>query len=285
MSYEDVFKQLEESEWAILAAAMKAGDYAFFVASGLSKEAGLPTGSEVAEKLIRIHLHADNPVEKFRKTHNFSGVLDLPIVAQLLENEIGREKLIKFLRNSINWDAAPANVHKFITLISLSMKERDKAIRIITTNYDTLVEDTFRFRRDVFVLEDHYREEAHEARPWVLKVHGCIRTNPQETIKITQTDLSQPLEPWKQEAIAECLHRKGLIVVGYGATDIHVSRIINDAIRRASESSYWISTGQPPEEVIKSLAERKGRFIPMDARTFFETARIIEQNGSMENRT
>lgn len=285
MSYEDVFKQLMESEWAILAAAMKAGDYAFFVASGLSKEAGLPTGSEVAEKLIQIHLHADDPIKKFRETHNFNGILDLPIVAQLLENEIGREKLIKFLRNSINWDAAPANVHKFITLISLSVKERDKAIRIITTNYDTLVEDSIPPRRDVFVLEEHYREEAHEARPWVLKVHGCIRTNPQKTIKITQTDLSQPLEPWKQEAIGECLHRKGLIVVGYGATDIHVSQIISDAIRKANEPSYWISTGKPPEEVIKSLAERKGRFIPMDAKTFFETARIIEQNRSMENRT
>jgi hypothetical protein len=285
MSYEDVFKELKEKEWAILAAAMKAGDYAFFVASGLSKEAGLLTGGEVAEKLIQIHLHAVDPVQKFRDTHNFGGSLDLPIVAQLLENEIGREKLIKFLRKSINWDVAPAPVHKFITLISLSMKERDKAIRVITTNYDTLVEDSLPPRRDVFVLEEHYREEAHEARPWVLKVHGCIRTSPQETIKITQTDLSQPLEPWKQEAIGECLHRKGLIVVGYGATDIHVSRIINDAIRKATESSYWISTGRPPEKVITSLAERKGRYIPMDAKTFFETARIIEQNRSIENHT
>ena len=286
MSYEDVFKQLEEVEWGVLAEDMRAGEFAFFIASGLSHEAGLPIGSELAERMIRkLHIHAYDPVLKFKETHNYSGELDLPNVTQLIEDTLGRQTLIRFLRNSTNWEVDPAYVHQFIKLLALSMRDIDKAIRLITTNYDTLIEDSLEPRRDVFVLEEHYKEGAHEARPWVLKLHGCIKTNPQETIKITQNDLSQPLASWKQEAIEECLLRKGLIVVGYGATDIHVSPIINEAVRKANKPSYWISTGQPPEEVIKSLAESKGRFIPMDAKTFFETARIIEQNRSMENRT
>lgn len=284
MSHEEVFKQLEEIEWALLAAAMKAGDYAFFIASGLSKEAGLLTGNEMAEKLIQIHVHSANPVQKFRETHSYDGALELPIVAQFIENTIGRGKLIKYLRDSINWNVSPAYVHNFIKLLVLSISERDKALRIITTNYDTLIEDSIPPRRDVFVSEEQYRE-THDTRPWVLKVHGCIVTNPEETIRITQIDLSQPLESWKQEAIEECLRRKGLIVIGYGATDIHVSRTINEAIQKANNPSYWISKGMPPEEVLRSLSEKNGRFIQMDAKDFFINARMIDQNNNMQDRT
>jgi len=285
MLYEDVFRELEEDEWGLLRTGMKAGHYVFFVASGLSKEAGLPTGSELSEKLIQnIHVRAADPIQKFRETHGYYGILDLPIVTELIESKVGRGKLIQLLQDSINWDVDPHYVHRFLFLIALEMKERQKAIRIITTNYDTLVEDSLPPRREVIVIEEQYIDAA-DARPWVLKVHGCIQTKPHETIKITQTDLLQPLEPWKQRLIEHCLRGKGLIVVGYGATDIHVSKTINESISKAKNPSYWISTGQPPEDVIKSLAERKGRFIPMDAKTFFETARIIGQNGSMENRT
>lgn len=283
MQYEDVFRELEEVEWGLLGTGMKAGHYAFFIASGLSKEAGLPTGSELSEKLIRnIHVRAANPVQKFRETHNYNGALDLPIVTELIERKEGREKLIQLLRDSINWDVDPHYAHRFLNLIALEMKERQKAIRIITTNYDTLVEDSLPPKREVIVLEEQYIE-AEDARPWVLKIHGCINTNPHVTIKITQTELEQPLDPWKQKLVEHCLRGKGLIIVGYGATDIYVSKTINEAIRTSRNPSYWISTGQPPEEVIKSLAESKGRFISMDAKTFFETARIIEQNRSMEN--
>jgi len=273
MSYERVLEPLQEEDWAILAAAMKAGAYAFFVASGLSREAGLPTGAEAAEELIRIHVHADDPIKEFREIHDLDGPLELPIVAQLLERQIGREKLIRFLRHSVNWDVSPAPVHRFITLLSLSMKERDKAVRVVTTNYDTLIEDSLPPRTDVFVLEEHYTQGAHEARPWVLKLHGCIRTSARETIRITQSDLAQPLESWKQDAMWECLQRKGLIVVGYGGTDIHVSRMISDAIQKAPERSYWVSTGQPPEDVITSLARSEGRLISMNATAFFRTAK------------
>lgn len=283
MSYEDVFRELEDEEWGLLRTGMKAGHYAFFVASGLSKEAGLPTGSELSGKLIQnIHVRAADPIQKFRETHSYHGALDLPVVTELIESKVGREKLIQLLQDSINWDVDPAYVHRFLKLITLEMKERQKAIRIITTNYDTLVEDSLPPKREVIVFEEQYIE-AEDARPWVLKVHGCINTNPHETIRITQSDLSQPLEPWKQKLIEHCLRGKGLIVVGYGAMDIYVSRTINEAIRKARNPSFWISTGQPPEEVIKSLSGRKGRFIPMDAKTFFETAKLIGQNGNMEN--
>jgi len=285
MTYEDVFRELEEVEWGLLATGMKAGHYAFFIASGLSKEAGLPTGNELSEKLIRnIHVRAAEPIQKFRETHNCNGALDLPIVTELIERKEGREKLIQLLRDAIPWDVDPHYVHGFLKLIALEMKERQKAIRIITTNYDTLIEDSLPPKREVIVLEDQYIK-AEDARPWVLKIHGCINTNPNETIKITQTDLEQPLDPWKQKLIEHCLRGKGLIIVGYGATDIYVSKTINDAIQTSRNPSYWISTSEPPEEVLRSLFEGKGRFIQMDAKSFFKTARLIGHNGDIENQT
>lgn len=277
MTNYDVHKPLEEEEWGMLAEALKAGEYAFFVASGLSKEAGLPTGSELAERMIgKLYPNVSDPVEKFRLNFNHSGSLELSVVTQLIEERYGRDKLMRFLSNCVNWSVQPARVHKFITLLALEITSRERGLRIITPNYDSLIEYSLPQDSDVIVLPEQYTQ-VHEPRPWVVKIHGCIRLRPMQTIRITKADLSLRLEPWKRRAMRDCLARRGLVVIGYGATDIHVKRIINESIRQAEKESYWVSMGKPPLQIINSLAYKRGRYIQMDATSFFKNTGILRE--------
>lgn len=265
-----VYAPLEEEEWGMLAEDLKAGEYAFFIASGLSREAGLPTGTELAERMIqKLYPNTTDPIARFRRNFNYSGTLELPVVTHLIENRFGRRRLIRFVTSCTNWNVQPSYVHQFFRLLALEIRPRGKGMRIITPNYDNLLEHSLPPGSEVIVLPEQYNQ-VREPEPWVLKIHGCIRTQPIDTIRITTRDLSRRLEYWKRDATNVCLSRRGLIVIGYGATDIHVKRIINRAIRKADKEAYWISIGEPPRQIINSLSNKGGRYLQMDATTFFK---------------
>lgn len=269
MLSDKVFEPLEEELWAMLEADIKAGEYAFFVASGLSATSGLLTGTQLAERMIeKLYPRTMNSVTRFKNSFAYSGALDLPVVTQLIESRYSRERLIRFLINCTNWNAEPSYVHNFLRLLAIEIAPRGKPLRVITTNYDSLIERSFPVDREVIVLREQH-SQARDNEPWVFKIHGCIRTQPVETIRITTADLKRRLENWKRAALQSCLDRRGLVVIGYGATDIHVRRIIIRAIKEAPKETYWISQETPSLHIINTLSRKNGRYLQMDAITFF----------------
>ncbi len=278
MPNNDVRRPLEVEDWGILASDIKAGHYALFVASGLSSEAGLPMGAELARSMIRqLYPSSTDPISLFRRRFNYDGELDLPVITQLIQDRLSRAKLIRYLVNCTNWNVQPYYTHQFLKLLALETGQRGKALRIVTTNFDSLLERSLPSGREVIVAPEDYRQ-VREDEPWVLKIHGCIKKQPAATIRITRTDLARCLRPWKKTAVKDCLHRRGLIVIGYGATDIHVKRIVLSAIQQADREAYWVSPGEPDQQVINALSARNGKLLSMDAMTFFKNLGMMEEN-------
>ena len=177
------------------------------------------------------------------------------------------------------WNPAPSSTHNFFHLFALKIEPSGKAMRIITTNFDELLERSLPVSREVIVTNEQYRMGiVREDEPWVLKRHGCIRAQPIDTIRITTTDLRKPLEAWKRTEVQSILALRGLIVIGYGATDIHIKRIIVSAIRKSVNETYWISLGEPPRQVLNALSVKNGKFLQMEATTFFESLGMEENN-------
>lgn len=281
MPNNEVRRLLEEEEWGMLSTRIQAGEYAFFVASGLSTTAGLPTGAELAKKMIeKLYPNPATAVALFRKRFGYQGELDLPVVTELVEEKYGRERMIRHLISCVTrWNPAPSSTHNFFHLLALKIEPSGKAMRIITTNFDELLERSLPASREVIVTDEQYRMGiVREDEPWVLKVHGCIRTQPIDTIRITTTDLRKPLETWKRTAVQSILALRGLIVIGYGATDIHIKRIIVAAIRQSVRETYWVSLGEPSRQVFNALSAKDGKFLKMDAMTFFKKLGMEENN-------
>jgi len=282
MLRDKVFQPLEEELWAMREADIKAGEYAFFVASGLSATSGLLTGTQLAGRMIeKLYPRTMDPVAKFKSSFAHSGTLDLPVVTQLIESRYGRERLIRFLTNCINWNVQPSYVHNFLRLLAIEIAPRGKALRVITPNYDSLIERSLPMDREVIVLREQYAQ-IRDNEPWVFKIHGCIRTQPVDTIRITTTDLNRRLENWKRTALQSCLDRRGLVVIGYGATDIHVKPIIVRAIQEAEKETYWVSPGTPLLQILNALSRKGGRYLQMDAITFFRNLGMGENDLSQQ---
>jgi hypothetical protein len=278
MTNSDVQRPLEEEEWGILASDIKAGHYAFFVASGLSSEAGLPMGAELARSMIKqLYPSSPEPISSFRRRFNYDGELDLPVITQLIQDRLSRAKLIRYLVNCTNWNVQPHITHQFLKLLALETGQRGKALRIVTTNFDSLLELALPSGREVIVMPEDYRQ-VREDQPWVLKIHGCIKKQPATTIRITTADLARRLRPWKKDAVKDCLHRRGLIVIGYGATDIHVKKIVLSAIQQADREAYWVSPREPDQQVINALSAKNGKLLSMNAMAFFKNLGMEENN-------
>lgn len=279
MVIDSVFQPLEHELWAMLEADIKAGEYSFFVASGLSATAGLLTGTQLAKRMIeKLYPRTVDPVARFRTRFGYSGALDLPVVSQLIEDRFNREKLIRFLTSCTDWNVQPYYEHNFLRLLAIEIGGPPrKALRIITTNFDDLLERSLSSNREVIVTHDQYNL-ARDYEPWVLKIHGCIKTHPIDTIRITTKDLNRPLENWKRAALQSCLDRRGLVVIGYGATDIHIKRTVVRAIQEAERETYWVSLGTPPRQILNALSRRGGRYLQMDAISFFRNLGMGEND-------
>jgi len=270
MVRDSVFQPLEDELWAMLEADIKAGEYAFFVASGLSATAGLLTGTQLAERMIeKLYPRIVDPVARFKANFGHSGTLDLPVVSQLIEDRFGRERLIRFLTSCTDWNVQPYYEHNFLRLLAIEIGGPPrKALRIITPNFDDLLERSLSSNREVIVTHQQY-DLVRDYEPWVLKIHGCIKTQPVDTIRITTADLNRRLENWKRAALQSCLDRRGLVVIGYGATDIHIKRIVVRAIQEAERETCWVSLGPPPRQILNALSRKGGRYLQMNAISFF----------------
>lgn len=150
---------LTASEQVLLYTALQAGRYSFFIGARVSSEAGLPTASQLVDILLRrLYRHAlttKDAEDSFREEYAFERVLTLGRATQATQGKRGRPKLIAHLQDSVNWDASPGFVHGSLAKLSLVASEADRPpLRVITANYDTLLEDAFGRACDVVVTND-----------------------------------------------------------------------------------------------------------------------------------
>lgn len=246
------------------------GSYAFFLGSGVSRDAGVPTGGEVFWETVGALYRLENDTEETpnegalaawlqeagRAELNYSSILELLTPSQ----EDRRAYLARFFEGRELGEA-----HRRLAGLAAQ-----GLIRVfITTNFDRLLEHALQEAGiEPVVVTSHADLERAPAREhvpcFVLKPHGDYL---QQTIRNTRDELAA-LEPGMLEELQAVFNRYGIVVVGYSGSDEAIANCLR--ARRSRYSLYWLSRGDELGEPARSLVEaNSGRvIIRPDAATF-----------------
>ena len=236
---------------------MNNGEIDFFLGSGASAQAGIPTGGTMIWDFKRELYSTENNVssdlfkdlnakitqEKLQKYFDTQGghpkLWTPEEYAHYFElsypTAIARER---YIQNKVN-DVAPSIGH--LCLGDLFVKK--KVVNIWTTNFDELVEagiKTLAPHHSFNVYSSANKSVApRNALSSVIKLHGDYRY---DHIKNTPSEL-QSLEASMQKAFSESLVNKGLIVAGYSGSDESIMSIFEAGITNSDSLKFgliWI---------------------------------------------
>jgi SIR2-like domain len=228
-----------------VAIAEAPGSYAFFLGSGISRDAGVPTGGAVLTEARGELYRLENTTEE---------VPDQEGLAEWLR-ETGRSDLgYSEILEQIAPDAAtrrdylakhfeqvePTEAHRQLAALA----EQGLVKVFVTTNFDRLLEHALQARgiEPIVVTDDASLASTiprERASCFILKPHGDYF---QQTIRNTPTELAS-LGPGISAELAEILDRYGIVVLGYSGSDQAVAKAMH--ARNSRYGFYWVSRGMP----------------------------------------
>ncbi len=246
-----------------VAIAETPGSHAFFLGSGVSRDAGVPTGGQVLRgalaDLARLETpDGQTPPEDLDAWLEQTGRQDVSY-SDILEALVPQPDDRRAYLASRLEGREPGETHKRLAALA-----RDGWVRVfVTTNFDRLLEQAL---RDVGVEPVVVSDEEGLARSparehadcFVLKVHGDML---QRTIRNTEAELAA-LDPAIAVQLQEILDRYGIVVLGYSGSD----PAIRDALeRRDSRYGLYWQARSPLNDPIRTLVQgRGGRVITRD---------------------
>lgn len=244
-----------------VAIAEAPGSYAFFLGSGVSRDAGVPTGSQVfwqgVGELYRLEKETQETPEQEqlgewlsetdREGMTYSDLLELITP----DPATRRDYLAKHFEGR-----EPAASHQRLA----DLVEQGLVRVFVTTNFDRLLEHALQARgiepvviTSAAELRSAPRREHTDC--YVLKPHGDYL---QETIRNTPTEL-QKLEPGVAKEMSEVFERYGIVVLGYSGSDEAIAQSMSK--RRSRYGLYWVARGDLVEGAQRILEKTGGRVI------------------------
>jgi hypothetical protein len=215
-----------------------------FVGSGFSVNAVLPDGRRMPTW--------PGLTSALAQSAGASPDLAGPEVASLFEKRFGRVQLIEQIRKALYVDqSSPGPAH--ITFGRLPFDT------VYTTNFDTLLEDTYRLLRLPYrALVGERQMPFHGGRTMasIVKMHGDVRH--EEYITITREDYAAYLNRYPVIAthLSAMLITRTPLFLGYSLTDpnfISIQEIVKSRLGDLVRMSYVIQFNTPEDEVNKLL--------------------------------
>jgi len=249
MCKESLFKLIREEEVII------------WIGAGLSTYAGYPTGKRLGEILLEnLSDHEKSLI---------SNGLTLPYLAEEFFRIKGnnRNQLIKILSQTfINIKPQSTKLHDLLSIIPHFKT-------IITTNYDTLIEDSYKERAQVLYSQLQIPYIAKD-KIQVFKVHGDLLEP--KSIIITKSDYENFFKSeidknlyWT--VIKERIATKNVLFLGYNLEDINVSVIfdrITEVLGPDKKESFLIAP-QLQRHKVTNLISKGVHYIDLNAEDFF----------------
>jgi hypothetical protein len=227
-----------------VAIAESPGSFAFFLGSGVSTDAGVPTGTEVfwlaVADLYRLEQGAEEKPDSEvlsswlaatgRQALSYSGILELICP----DAPTRRDYLAK------HFDGVDPGVahERLAALAALGL------VRVfITTNFDRLLEHALQARgiEPVVITSDADLEAAparEHSRCYVLKPHGDYL---QQTFRNTVSELAKLPRAVGRE-LQEVLNRYGVVVLGYSGVDEAIGQALRS--RHSHYGLYWLTRAE-----------------------------------------
>ena len=213
-----------------------------FIGSGFSLKAGAPSTSILCESLLS---HFDN--DQQRQAHITDGLAQL---ANYYVEEIccgSRNSLIDLLQRQFSFTPQNTEDHQALARIPHFHD-------IFTTNYDTLLEDSYDKNECQVIRKDADCAYVDDSKPVrIYKIHGDF--NNQDFIVITSKDYEDYFKnnqnPLLWEEVKESFKKKHMLFLGYSLEDGNITDIINNicqTIKQNQKDMFLIAPGLNEEK-------------------------------------
>jgi hypothetical protein len=241
--------------------------FVLFCGSGVSKDAGIPTGWDILLETLKMLRHRnenqklDYSYDKMEVYYNenYKNLTYSKIIEQTYPYP---EDQRSFLQSKFE-GKKPGPSHKLI-----AKWVKSELIKfIITTNFDNCLEKAL----DEEGLEGRYSkissgDDALNSEPWphvescrIYKIHGTIEKG---RIRNTEKDL-EDLDDGIRKDILRIIDTHGVIVLGYSGDDKAVMDIFEKRELR-NLGFYWTIHTNRKKQVIDLLNKQNGKFICID---------------------
>lgn len=262
-----------------IAREIEARSCVFFLGAGVSIEAGMPGGPELAEMLARKAgwKYGGEPLQQAAEKYTTLVGPVKPVIHDYLKKQLADAK-VEFIDS-----------HRALACMA------DKLDNILTTNWDNLLEDAFdaaRIRDYQRIYRDAHVPTRQPAKTSIVKLHGHI-DDPDSYI-VTQQDYRAFKErnPKLADYLRFCLTTSTLVIVGYGQGDEDFQEIYEETLknRKPGEERRPVYVVNPKEDIAWEQYWRdkaQERFIRMSAADFLmavyrQVRRIANRDEELE---
>ena len=257
--------------------------FCFILGSGASVSSGIPMGSELERRwmaemeedagLAEIRVTAEKLKEKKHLEYDFKEIeeawqntknLGTPLSSEYYF-DIYKLRFFPNYRNGYHYlektmaDAKPSlGYHP----LALMLTDKGRNNLVITTNFDSMVEDAlFMYTINKPLVINHelladYAGDPNISRPIIAKVHRGIFFDPLNMPE--ETDSLK--EKWKN-VLANVFQSYTPIVIGYGGGDKSLMEFLTDENVKMRNGIYWCymeEYGLPDEKIQKLMQQKKG---------------------------
>jgi len=196
-------------------------DVLLFIGAGFSIPSGLPSGKKLKEFLVE-DLRKITGLEMSDKS--------LQDICDLLKNELGHVKFIELLADYLNKKSTDTSSHDLLAKIPFFEN-------IVTTNYDSFIEDAFG-DKCIVKVSDNELGIYENGRVCIYKIHGDF-FHPQRIV-ISKDDYARFSNDsnnliWNE--VKGLMSKKAILFIGYSIEDIHVYNYLFEIIRKIKKSN------------------------------------------------
>jgi hypothetical protein len=232
------------------------GNVVLFCGAGISAgPGGLPSGGQLTRELAE---RAD--------LGDVSG-MGLPEVAQAYELKMGYQSLVQYVIKRIDDPKySPLRTHHLIAALPFN--------KVITTNWDNLLEEALRQARKPFVkaVRDADIAFADEEKVLLIKLHGSIEQK--DTLVITGDDYYDVFHrlPEIARVVGAYFATRTVLFLGFGLADEDFKRLYHEVVRhlgRHKRRAYAVQL-HPGELDVKYWDQKNVQVIGCDATEFLE---------------
>ena len=231
----------------------------FIIGAGFSVDAGLPDADSLKKEIMK-HFHVKSAYD----------------LADSVEKSIGkgneRHEIEQFIRDLIHTGIDNIPSHKTDYIKKFTSLNSNKYM--VTTNYDTLLEESFESKTQIKVIRvDSDLLESRVFDSKLYKIFGCVSDN--FPLVLTTLDF----EKIKKEKIAifsklqTSLIEKSIVIVGFRARDTFFIKLFLDVLANLNKKKKRIIVVSPDiSDTDRQFFEELGRLVhlPMTAEEFVD---------------
>ena len=278
--------------------ALRAPQTAWLLGAGASADAGVPTAGQLIDELLAVLYCSDHGIRRsdllrdprwqqrvrafYDGRHGLPPLTDNAFYSAIFEKVYpDRDARARFVLGQLAGRRPHAGQHMLAALVASGL-----ASVLITTNFDTLLEDAIRptldpggpARLTVLDPESSTRTAftlATDARPLLMKVHGDLGA---VTVKNTSGELAAQDGRLRAAALG-LLGRYGLLVAGYSGRDPAVMAMLRDVLAQPTPYPGGLTWVRRPEN---ALADEARDLLAAARSAGVEPVQEVEASGMME---